>query len=216
MVFKVRAKKSTKTNKYKPVRKSNFMQNFNRALIKSSLIEQKRHRGVVSTTVSTTPSPISILGGLVQGITDLGSRVGDEISITKFALHYSSMLADPSNVVRIIIFVWCDFNSVAPVASDILDDSTNSITQLYGPLNEDNLKARRFRILYDKRLLLSSTRNYIGGSVIRTFKKPLSIVFSGGSSSVARNMPYLMVFSDSAAVTHPTFDCYHVSHYTDL
>lgn len=212
MGYKPKAKKSTKA----VVKKSNFMSNFNRALIRSSLIEQKRHRGVLSLSVNTTFIVNSILGGLTQGVGDLSSRTGDEISVTKFELHYSALLADATNLVRIILFSWCDMNTVAPVATDILDDSTNSTTQLFGPLNEDNLKSKRFRVLHDKRVALYGSKNYISGSIIKTFKKPINVVYSGGSSSVGRNMLYLMIFSDSAAVTHPAFECYHVSHYIDI
>lgn len=211
MGYKPRAKKSNKV-----VKKSTFMSDFNKALIRSSLIEQKRHRGTFSLSVSTTPSLVSVLSGLTQGLGDLAVRTGDEISITKFEFHYSALLADTTNLVRLIIFFWNDNNATAPVANDILDDSSTSLTQLFGPLNEDNLKSKRFRVIVDKRLTLYNSKNYMGGSIIKHFNKAHTVVFSGGSSTVGRGMPYIMLMSDSAAVAHPTFDAYHVSHYTDL
>lgn len=214
MVFKRKA--GPKKGRRTLVRKSNLGQLVNKALLRTHLIEQKRHRGTIAGSVQTTPSIISILNGNVQGLGDLNVRTGDEITLSKINMNFSCLLGDSTNLVRVILISWDDNNAVAPVATDIFDDTTSATTMLFGPLNEDNLKGKRFRVLYDKRFALYSSSNYFYKSFTKVFSKGHSVVFSGASSSVGRHMPYCILISDSSAIAHPDFNAYHVSHYTDL
>lgn len=214
MVFKRKAgpRKGRKTL----VKKTNFTQLVNKALLRSNVIEQKRHRGTIGGSVQTTPSIISLLNGMTQGIGDLNVRTGDEITVTKINMNFSCLLGDATNLVRVILLSWDDNNATAPVGTDIFDDTSTAMTMLFGPLNEDNLKAKRMKIFYDKRFALYSSSNYFYKTINKTFSKGHSVVFSGGSSSVGRHMPYCILISDSSAVVHPDFNAYHVTHYTDL
>lgn len=205
--------------KYKPrkrVQKRRQRAPLARALVNSKLVEQKRHRGIISASASSTTTIASVLSGNSQGLSDLNNRIGDCINITKLEFSYSALLADTTNIVRVICFMWRDMNITAPDEGAIFDDSSSTATKLYGPLNEDNIKGGRIKVLMDKRIILYNSKNFVGGYIKRTFRSLPKTTFSGGSTTYGRNMPYFAFVSDSTAVSHPQLEIYHTTHYMDL
>lgn len=205
--------------KYKPrkrVQKKRQRAPLARALVNSKLVEQKRHRGIISASVLSATTIASVLSGNSQGLSDLNNRIGDVINITKLEFAYSALLSDSTNVLRLILFLYKDMNITAPDEGAIFDDSSSMATKLYGPLNEDNIKGGRIKVLMDKRIILYNSKNFVGGYIKRTFRGLAKTTFSGGSTTYGRNMPYFAFVSDSTAVSHPQLEIYHTTHYTDL
>lgn len=209
MVYKIGVKKRKRVSKKRP-------RSFTRSLANNRLVEQKRHRGTISLSLSTSASIVSMLSGNTQGLGDLNARIGDSLNICKIDFAYTVLLADTTNYVRIILFLYRDNNSTAPVEADVFDDSSSGTTRLYGPLNEDNIKSGRIKLLMDKRVTLYASKNLVGGYIRKTLRNLPKTVFSGGSTTVGRNMPYFAIISDSSAVTHPSIELYHTTHYVDL
>lgn len=208
----VRTKKSKSTKKPRSVDQKTI----DRYIIRSNLVEKKRHRGAVQQSPSSTVSVTPMIVTNAQGLGDLNVRIGDTIQITKFEMIYTSLLADTTNYLRMVIFWWCDNNNTAPAEADIFDDNTSNAFILYGPLHEDNIKGGRLKVLYDKHFSLSSSRSYLGGRLVKTFKRPHEITFTGASTTIGRGIPYIALVSDSGTVSHPTWNSYHAFHYVDL
>lgn len=206
------------TKKSGVITKSNFKAVLKKALGDNSVAELKRFRVDSGNTVSSTASLVAIISGMTQGITDLNSRVGDKITLRSLRMRGNLVIGDTTNIMRLVLFLWNEDSSVcAPSAASILDDTTSASTQLYCDFNKDgdNVKNKKFHVLYDKRFTLSASRNIINVDVHKEFKTGYQCGFIAGAGT-GIGMPYLLICSDSVAITHPAYYLNFALTYSDL
>lgn len=150
-------------------------------------------------TFSTTPGPIALLNGMVQGTT-ASTRVGAKISIKSVLMRvqvYSEAGETDYNnhLVRLMLVVDREAKGASPVMAELLEDATapGCVTS---PLN--SLYAGRYKILWDKIFTnvsqTESQSKYISHNII--FKRPLEVDFNAGNAGtvadIDRNSVYLI------------------------
>lgn len=151
-----------------------------------------------SYTVNTTPGIYS-LANTSQGSSG-GTHVGDECRLKSIWFRWAMGVADVSNVMRVIIFVWHPNIALGtPAATQILKTVTvpNQITSCYQEDGED-----MYTILYDRVQSLSTlagTSNPVG---MWQRKLNLKQDYTTGSSNCSNNI-FVLLVSDSGAVTDP-------------
>lgn len=151
-----------------------------------------------SYTVSTTIGLYN-LANTTQGA-DGGSHLGDECVLHWLRFSFNMGVADVDNFIRMIIFVWKpNMSYVAPSASSILKVTT-ALTALTSPLQDDG--ADQFRILHDQVYTLSTTSGLSNRAAVIRKKFRLKQDYLTGSSNCSNNI-YVLLVSDSAAVTDP-------------
>lgn len=158
--------------------------------------------GVISVSdtpaVYTTIYPTFGIGG--------DQRIGDKIKMASFNFKYSMYLSDPSNLMRVILFQWCN-NSVisgTPTAAQVLQSATT-----YSWLSQINQDSRQnIKILYDRTHTMNdSDQKQITRSVnINKFRvRNLEFASTAAQNCLHKGEIYLLLVSDSAAIVHPTF-----------
>lgn len=148
----------------------------------------------VSTTVG-----LYVLTNTSQGSSG-GTHIGDECRLKSLWLRYNVTVADASNQVRLILFIWKpNLAYAAPAALNILKTVTvpNQMTSCYNEDGED-----MYHILYDKVHFVSAVGPVQAGALIKR-KLNLKMDFATGSSNASNNV-YLLLVSDSGAVSDPT------------
>lgn len=151
-----------------------------------------------SYTVSTTPGIYS-LANTAQGSSG-GTHVGDECRLKSIWFRWAMGVADVSNVMRVILFKWKpNLAFAAPSATNILKTVTvpNQITSCYQEDGED-----QYQILYDKVQPLNTVGDNYNPVGLFTRKINVKQDFLTGSSNCSNNI-YLLLVSDSGAVTDP-------------
>jgi hypothetical protein len=135
------------------------------------------------------------------------TRVGNKIRVVRCEYNMLFTVADTTNVVRMIIFQWLG-NSVmtgVPDWTDILDYGTSGVPTTDRDLVSLPVRSRNqdlYDILDDKIMLMSAYRPQV---MARGVVHPnLKNVFFDASSNLGKNHIYVLLASDSTAVTHPT------------
>lgn len=173
-----------------------------RRIVRSALHKDEEEKYAIvqaAYTVNTTCGIYNI-ANTSQGSSG-GTHVGDECRLTSIWIRWAMGVADVTNVMRMIVFVWKpNMAFVAPAATSILKTVTppNQITSCYNEDGED-----QYTILYDLVQPLST----IGGTPSNpcgVFKRKLNLKqdYATGSSNCSNNI-YVLLVSDSGAVTDP-------------
>lgn len=155
------------------------------------------------TAIYSTPS-ISFITGTSQGDAQSGSRNGDSIKLSSVNLRgmvtVPTGTAQTPRIVRIILINDKVSDGSAPALSDILDNST--LPNVYARYNPDNAGAR-FKIMYDKRIVVSATTNAIKFGCYRKLRHHLKYTGSTANQSDAStgHLYVLVVSDDNAAGT---------------
>lgn len=177
-----------------------------RNMIKSSVEKVTEHKYYIlgqAFTPNSTPT-VTDLAAIAQGDTDL-TRDGDALLIDKIDVLFNGNGADTTNIIRYIIFQWKP--NTVPAVNEILQDAvTYGVTT---PLTHDT--RQQYHVLHDQIIAtsLNGPNAFCGLFTIplrRLLKNQCLFV---GASTTGTNKPYLILLSDSGAVTHPTF--FHVS-----
>lgn len=144
------------------------------------------------------------------------TRVGDQIRLGSFRINFkiekNTTDTDPSRQARVIIFQWVDTDAVAtPTASSILQDYFNYPT--LSMLRHDALRAKTFRVMYDKTFNLDNDDPAVGVSTV--LKAPgRKLQYDNGGPS-GYNKIFLMLLSDASLGYYPTFSFMSKLNYTD-
>lgn len=173
-------------------------QTYVKRLIKAN--EELKYANVNNQISPTTTPGIYTLANTSQGSSG-GQHLGDECVLKSLWLRYTMNVADVSNYLRMIIFVWKpNLGYVAPAASSILKTTTNPYN-LTSMLNEDG--EDQYKILYDVTHCLATNAGtpYIKSETIQR-KLNLRQDYLTGSSNCSNNI-YLLLVSDSAVPTDP-------------
>jgi len=140
-----------------------------------------------------------VLSNTSQGSSG-GTHIGDECRLKSLWFRYNVTVADASNQVRVILFIWKpNLSYASPAALNILKTVTtpNQMTTCYNEDGED-----MYRILYDKVHFLSAVGPVQAGALV-TRKLNLKMDFATGLSNGSNNV-YALLVSDSGAASDPT------------
>lgn len=173
-------------------------QTYVKRLIKAN--EELKYANVNNQISPTTTPGIYTLANTSQGSSG-GQHLGDECVLKSLWLRYTMNVADVSNYLRMIIFVWKpNLGYVAPAASSILKTTTNPYN-LTSMLNEDG--EDQYKILYDVTHCLATNAGtpYIKSETIQR-KLNLRQDYLTGSSNCSNNI-YMLLVSDSAVPSDP-------------
>lgn len=162
--------------------------------------EEIKYANVNNQISPSTTVGIYTLANTSQGVGG-GSHVGDECILKSLWLRYTMNVADISNFVRMIIFVWKpNLGYVAPSASAILKTTTNpyNLTSQYQEDGDD-----QYTILYDQTFCLATQGGtpYVQSGTIQR-RLNLKQDYSTGTSNCSNNL-YLLLVSDSAVPSDP-------------
>ena len=162
--------------------------------------EEIKYANVNNQISPSTTVGIYTLANTSQGVGG-GSHVGDECILKSLWLRYTMNVADISNFVRMIIFVWKpNLGYVAPSASSILKTTTNpyNLTSQYQEDGDD-----QYTILYDQTFCLATQGGtpYVQSGTIQR-RLNLKQDYSTGTSNCSNNL-YLLLVSDSAVPSDP-------------
>lgn len=141
--------------------------------------------------------------------TSSSNRVGDEITITKLDFKYNIIVADTTNLVRVVIFKWNnDDGQYSPIVGSIVASgyTAQGFSALFN-YNWDNLKAGDFEILYDKCHQLCTNGEQGQVHTVQLWGRGLGstpkIQLNSGATT-GKGRYGLLYISDSAAVSHPS------------
>lgn len=174
----------------------------------SSHIEEK-YIDTASTGISVDYSGALGLFTMPSAGTGVSGRTGDEIQVTRLEFKYSLVVADATNLVRILLFKWNnDDGSYTPGVASIL--SSGDPTTAYAALsryNWDNQKAGDFEILYDRCHQLTTNGEQAQVHQVQLWGKGLgssSKLQLNSGATTGKGRYGLLYISDSAAVSHPS------------
>ncbi len=167
--------------------------------------EKKYHIGTLTSTAIDYNGSIVSLSTIAQGDTGT-TRDGTNIYTKSLQMKYKWVVGDTHNMFRVVVFQW--YAPTTPVAGDVIH--SGSLATVEAPLAPiSTFKRTSFRILYDK---LMVGYNEAGGGVwsplqvnhllLTKFGKR-KIVYDD-SAGTAYNKIYVLLLSDSSAVSHPT------------
>lgn len=171
-------------------------------------VEKGQKMVSISNTASTAGSFHS-LSDITVGTAD-GQRLKHEIEIKSLHLNLIGTHADPTNIMRVIVFQYFDVDF--PTTAKLMQDT--GVDSYLSPMNFDNAKS--FRVLYDSMKLLSDikTPQVSWNKYIKLSKARKNIEYSGTTTD-GLNKLYLLVLSDSAAISHPAFHGFATLTYSD-
>lgn len=166
--------------------------------------ETKYHDVNTQTTADYAGSVIDLCS-VSQGDTDI-TRDGDQLYISSLQLRWEVIQADSTNNCRLLVFQWLADSSDTgtPGVSDILSSTfIGGINAPNAPYKHDN--RFQYKILLDQRFALSDDKpSQIGIKYLtRGMKRKIQYVAAGNSGT---NKIYMILISDSSAVSHPTFN----------
>lgn len=172
----------------------------------SKNVEWKKYDLEFNSTVADTASVnhLTIIG---QG-DNVSNREGDEVFLGSVHVTWMAKLADTTNVVRLILVLDQEGGGTTPAVSGIVEAaSTLTEAYLYSPKNEYN--KFRFKFLHDELVALDAGNVVKAGKFYHRFKTPVKCTWSNSAGTAPRrNNLYLVLISDSVAVSHPAMEFY--------
>lgn len=165
-------------------------------------------------TSGTTTHLTSIAGGTTDS-----TRVGDAVTLESIEVRFNGLCASSVagsteiNAIRMLLIQWHPVSNAAVTLADILLDN---LAYWISPYDHDNQRAKLFTILRDETFSTDgySRAGFTGHWMVnRGFQKKMCYI--AGSSSNQSNGLYLMLVSDSSAVSHPAVNTYVKVNYTD-
>ncbi len=164
--------------------------------------EKKQKLVFANTTVDTS--------GVIKDITNIaegdgnGTRDGIQIRPHSLKIKYEVIVNDPTNLLRVVVIVWKnDSNENPPTMSKIFETITNVI-----PLSPFLFKGTKvFTVLYDRVHSLSDLSMVSQSASINIFSNrlPATIEFDDATFE-GSNKLYIISWSDSGSINHPTFN----------
>lgn len=196
-----RAHAYRRTVHHKGQRKLNYRQKIQVKRLIGKRIESKRADTTLVSTSITSASFFSLANMPAQGDA-YNERSGDEILIEKFQWRLNIVAADPTNVVRVIVFRWNLNNATTtPTLADILEGA-NATDYLEYQGGVEN----KYNILSDRTYALSTAG--VPSRIVQgtCYGKKLGRKKIGFNQGLITGMGqiYIMFMSDSAIAAHPT------------
>lgn len=162
---------------------------------------------VINNTIDSSGS-IFDLSLIPQGDTDT-SREGDRVRMTSIQWRGQAYNADTSNVLRFVFFQWLMDDGVdTPQVSEILQATmVGNPYAVYAPYAKD-YAGYKFAVLYDE--ILCTSQNGDANNIfsfnfpIKKNKKITPNIQYVAATTSGTNKLFVMVISDSGAITHPS------------
>ncbi len=183
-----------------------------RQMIKSSkLTDELKYNNVASNTSASNTVGFADLTSIAVG-TSYFTRVGNSVTVKRIILRFNVVLADTTNIFRWAIFIWhCNDTNDTPSAGELLTDVSGATAQSLSPFVA--VKPSNFKILQQGIINLDVAHV----NVAKELDFPLnhSVMYDPLSSNTGREHIYLMYWSDSGAVSHPSFNYNALIYYSD-
>lgn len=155
------------------------------------------------------------LTGVAQGGADY-QRLGDQIQMKSLTIRFApSNMADTFNILRCIIFKWTqDDNVTSPYPSTLLN-STGYTTAPLSAWVFDAMRAKKFKVLYDKTFDLNqdlSVADKLPKVIHLKIKNKINFFAStvNGTGHI-----YMLLISDSGLAPHPIINYVSQAFFTD-
>lgn len=167
----------------------------------ASEAETKYHVKSLSSTLPDTSSAlVTDLTGIATG-DGVSSREGNEIFVKSINARMRLDIADTWNYIRVLMFTWS--GSDTPTVADILE-STSGGHEFLCSYEPD--RTTPFHVFVDKTVRLDVTTPTRIVNLSHRFKKPLKVTYDAtASNSYGDKQIWMIAFSDSGAVAHPTY-----------
>jgi hypothetical protein len=175
----------------------------------------------VYATATTSSGQQYAVSAIPQGDTD-SNRDGDQVNLQRLEIYFATFLQgtggtnDFTDTVRLIVYRWHPMSTAAaPVPANVLQDTSVAESIAMSNYSWDNRKD--YTILFDKHFDLSGNGpSQLSCTLKKTWKPPgLPAHFSAGSTSLQSNGIFVIVASDSLVATHPLFNLYVRTVYSD-
>lgn len=193
--------------------KNNYKKNVRNTVVNMS--EKKTHDVPDTQSISTIPYITDITA--VAAGSGSTNRIGNRISIQSIMLRFGLTSADTSNFFRIVLFQWCPSSDTAPTWEDLFEYGNGAVgltsTEFFSPYRIG--RTQSFKIISDKFVTLDVDDLVKTHYVLQKkgYKKTISFQ---NSANEGNNHIFLLVVSDSSAVTHPTIEGYSRIRFTDM
>jgi hypothetical protein len=176
-------------------RNQNISRMIQRALDRN--LELKVTDFVIGQSTGTTPTFLALTQPIVEGIVGT-QRIGDNIRLKKVSLRFfvtvSNSSVNRTTQFRFILFLDKQNVGVLPTIGELLANGAD-LTSGY---STEQIKEKRFHILYDRDQVLSLT-GPSGVSVQKEFRLNNTVYYRGTTNAVAsngKNSLYCCFFSD--------------------
>lgn len=181
------------------------------------LVTRQQEIKAIDTGVLQSPTA----AGLCQVLTmppqgdSLSTRDGDEIVIKKLQFRLNIIIADTTNIVRLIVFRWADDNTLAaniPTPNQVLQSL--NVASFY---NYTTHRDGQVQVMYDRTWALSSAGvqdRFVKGSIYGKKLGKKKIVFDAAVITGNDQIYYLLI-SDSVGAPHPSVGGVFRMTYTD-
>ena len=173
-------------------------------------VETNKLNYALASTADTTPVVVQLFPQS-QGDNE-GERSGSNIYLKSVSIRINAICADSTNFVRFIVFQWFPDDTVdSPTSSTILEN-IGSLVSTYSYIDR-----QKWDILWDKTFSLT-----LSGNACATAEKMITNLrerkafFNPTSATTGKNQIFLLYYSDSAAVVHPSVNAYALLRYTDM
>lgn len=170
------------------------------------LVTRQQEIKAIDTGVLQSPTAagiVSVLNMPAQG-DSLSTRDGDEIVVKKLQFRLNMIIADTTNIVRLVVFRWADDNTLAaniPTPNQVLQ--TLSATSFY---NYTTYRDGQMVPIYDRTWALSSGGDqdkFVKGSIYGKKLGKKKIIFDAAVIT-GNDQIYYMLISDSVGAPHPS------------
>lgn len=199
---------------YKKKPSVNFIKSYVSGILKKN-IELKHSSASLNTTASTTATLTQITSSIAVGTGDTSARIGDRYLLKNMVIGFNVGLADATNIIRCVLFQW---NEASTPDSSVFEDTATggALGMTMGSFSRDKQQAGVLKIIKDWHFTLNS-----GNPSIYTGQKKIDlksckpVQMYGGSATNGKGTLWLIYVSDSAAVSHPSFQSHWTINYTD-
>lgn len=171
-------------------------------------IERKETSVTGVLSPSTTASMVDLSSSISQGITDR-TRIGDKCKPKYLQVNALLVVADLSNFVRFVFFVWKQNTILASPVTNLIWDDTGGVTPTLALMNHDTKQASNFKVLKDKTFYIADVAHTGAANPEKLVKFRINLkncpaTYFDAGNSTGTNHIYMGVVSDSSAAAHPS------------
>ena len=152
--------------------------------------------------ITSSGSVFSMLSSLAPGTGGYSSFIGNKINPVGMNLNWEVVIADTTNIMRLVLFQW--FDASTPVPSGILQGNALSTVNF---TNRENIKILRDELV-SFAILATGGSNIASGKWYVKSKRMTPIQYNIGTSTFQKGSLYLLCISDSAVPSYPTLSFY--------
>lgn len=201
-------KRPTKKVKLSPANQLAVTMEVKRQLARKDDYKQWSGRDIAATGIINTGYVVDMSLALARGDLAKNEFEGEKIFPKNLKVRVQWEATDANNLLRFIIVQW--FGPGVPATTDILDTSAVAATQQALCFRQWS-RRHQYKILYDKLFQLQNTGGLVVGlgpvhaeEIYIPGYKLRPVEFSATTTNLQKGGLFLMTWSDSLAVAHPT------------